>query len=197
MPAPAPFPRVKRQLLVSDFDESMADADSDRWTFEVLSPRLRRQFDDLSHAPLAERMQFTDLCAHLLEKLHIEEGKGEQDVRAAQRQLYMHPAMVRGFRAMRDAKADTETQTTCFLLSNSNEVYLGTILEVSWSTLPSFFSFPSCTLCPRLSCRLSSDRARCAPPSDDRSLTQIVTRALHKNSTTACRHRRTACLTKS
>lgn len=135
MPAPAPFPRVKRQLLISDFDESMADADSDRWTFEVLSPRLRRQFDDLSHAPLAERMQFTDLCAHLLEKLHVEEGKGEQDVCAAQRQLYMHPAMVRGFRAMRDAKADTETQTTCFLLSNSNEVYLGTILEVSWSTL--------------------------------------------------------------
>lgn len=121
MPAPAPFPAVKRQLLVSDFDESFSDADTDRWTFEVLSPRLRRKFQDTNEAGT---MQFTDLCASLLRELHAEEKSTPADILGAQRQLHVHPAMVRGARNLKSRG------TECFLLSNSNEVYLKTVLEV-------------------------------------------------------------------
>lgn len=124
MPAPQGFPLVKRQLLVSDFDESFADADTDRWTFEVLAPHLRRKFEDIG---ASGSMQFTDMCAMLLRELHAEGVKADQIV-AAQKRLYVHPAMVRGVKALRSA---ANPQTDCFLLSNSNTVYLQSVLEVS------------------------------------------------------------------
>ena len=34
---------VNRQLVVFDFDWSLADQDTDRWIFEVLAPDLRRK----------------------------------------------------------------------------------------------------------------------------------------------------------
>ena len=34
---------VNRQIVVFDFDWSLADQDSDRWIFEVLAPDLRRK----------------------------------------------------------------------------------------------------------------------------------------------------------
>lgn len=122
MPAPEKFPAAKRQLLISDFDESFSDADTDRWVFEVLSPRLRRKFEDIS----AEgSMQFTDMCASLLKELHDEEKATPEDILRAQRLVYIHPAMARAAKNLR------ESGTECFLLSNANQVYLQTVLEVS------------------------------------------------------------------
>ena len=46
-PPSSPFTQstmsVNRQLVVFDFDWSLADQDSDRWIFEVLAPDLRRK----------------------------------------------------------------------------------------------------------------------------------------------------------
>jgi pyridoxal phosphate phosphatase PHOSPHO2 len=47
---------VARQLIVFDFDWSLADQDSDRWVLEVLAPDLRRQMKDN-----ADGVQWTDL----------------------------------------------------------------------------------------------------------------------------------------
>ena len=124
MPAPAPFAPVKRQLLISDFDESFADADTDRWTFECLSLPLRRKFQDIGESG---SMQFTDMCAMLLRELH-QQGIHAQQIIDAQKKLYLHPAMIRGVKALKSAQTP---KTEAFLLSNSNSVYLQTVLEVS------------------------------------------------------------------
>jgi pyridoxal phosphate phosphatase PHOSPHO2 len=124
MPSPTPFKPVKTQLLISDFDESFSDADTDRWVFEVLSPKLRRKFEEIG---LTNTMQFTDMCASLLVELH-KEGKSPEDIINAQKKVYVHPAMVRG---VKNLKSQASPKTECFLLSNSNEVYLKTVLEVS------------------------------------------------------------------
>lgn len=52
----APLPPVPMQLVVFDFDWSLADQDTDRWVHEVLSPRLRIEF-----VRLKASMQFTDM----------------------------------------------------------------------------------------------------------------------------------------
>jgi len=52
----APLPAVSSQLVVFDFDWSLADQDTDRWVHEVLSPRLRIEF--VQKKPT---MQFTDM----------------------------------------------------------------------------------------------------------------------------------------
>lgn len=133
MPAPAPFPLVKRQLLISDFDESFADADTDRWTFECLSLPLRRKFQDIGESGT---MQFTDMCAMLLRELHSQ-GVDAQEIINVQRKLYLHPAMIRGVKALKSSQSPTETEA--FLLSNSNSVYLQTVLEVSKDCKQFFF----------------------------------------------------------
>lgn len=51
-----PLPPAGRQLVVFDFDWSLADQDTDRWVHEVLSPRLRIEF-----CRLKPQMQFTDM----------------------------------------------------------------------------------------------------------------------------------------
>lgn len=134
MPAPQGFAAVKRQLLVSDFDESFADADTDRWTFEVLAPHLRRKFEDIG---ASGSMQFTDMCAMLLRELHAEGVKADEII-AAQKRLYVHPAMVRGVKALRSAASP---RTDCFLLSNSNSVYLQSVLEANGLFPPAFDLF--------------------------------------------------------
>jgi pyridoxal phosphate phosphatase PHOSPHO2 len=47
---------VGRQLIVFDFDWSLADQDSDRWVLEVLAPDLRRDMKTRK-----ESVQWTDL----------------------------------------------------------------------------------------------------------------------------------------
>ncbi|KAI3623693.1 hypothetical protein CBS14141_003392 [Malassezia furfur] len=116
----APFPPVKSQLVVFDFDWSLADQDTDRWVHEVLSPRLRIEF--VERKPT---MQFTDMCAYLLEELH-KEGRTRAELEDALRQMPIHPAMLRGVRWL---GAQAAPRTDFFLLSNSNEVYIHTILS--------------------------------------------------------------------
>ncbi|WFD32152.1 pyridoxal phosphatase [Malassezia sp. CBS 17886] len=116
----APFPPVQRQLVVFDFDWSLADQDTDRWVHEVLSPRLRIEF--IERKPT---MQFTDMCAQLLVELHGE-GRTRAELEEALRQMPIHPAMIRGVRAL---QAQETPKTDFLLLSNSNEVYIHVILE--------------------------------------------------------------------
>ncbi|CDO75352.1 hypothetical protein BN946_scf184966.g20 [Trametes cinnabarina] len=59
------FPAVERQLIVFDFDWSLADQDSDRWVFEVLAPKLRKKMKELK-----KEVQWTDLVAQSLKELH-------------------------------------------------------------------------------------------------------------------------------
>ncbi|KAH8119095.1 phosphatase phospho-type [Phellopilus nigrolimitatus] len=111
---------VKRQLVVFDFDWSLADQDTDRWIFEVLAPHLRRQMKSLKAS-----MQWTDLVAQSLRDVHAE-GKTREDIENALRIMPFHPAMVR---AVKNLKARTDIDTTFFILSNSNSVFISTILE--------------------------------------------------------------------
>ncbi|KDN35647.1 hypothetical protein K437DRAFT_230141 [Tilletiaria anomala UBC 951] len=110
---------VKKQLIVFDFDWSLADQDTDRWVHEALAPHLRRRMKSLK-----PHMQFTDLCAMMLRELHAE-GKTPEQIKDAMRALPFHPGMVRGVKAL---KASKLVDTTFFLLSNSNTVYIDTIL---------------------------------------------------------------------
>ncbi|KAH9083854.1 phosphatase phospho-type [Lactarius deliciosus] len=48
--------QVERQLIVFDFDWSLADQDTDRWVFEVLAPDIRRSLKDIK-----DDFEWTDL----------------------------------------------------------------------------------------------------------------------------------------
>ncbi|PWN28176.1 hypothetical protein BDZ90DRAFT_231934 [Jaminaea rosea] len=116
-----PLPPVKKQLIVFDFDWSLADQDSDRWVHEALCPRLRRKMKSLKSS-----VQFTDLCAQLLVELHEVEGKSREEIEEAMRAMPFHPAMKRG---VKNLKQHSSPATTLFLLSNSNTIYIDTILR--------------------------------------------------------------------
>ncbi|PWZ02165.1 hypothetical protein BCV70DRAFT_58369 [Testicularia cyperi] len=123
--APNPLPAVKRQLIVFDFDWSLVDQDTDRWVHEMLNPALRAELNRRKRSE-----QFTDLCADLLRKLH-ESGATPDQIREALVQLPFHPGVKRGVQALKAAKvtaAGEELKTDFFLLSNSNRVYIETIL---------------------------------------------------------------------
>ncbi|KAF8520412.1 phosphatase phospho-type [Hysterangium stoloniferum] len=111
---------VKKQLVVFDFDWSFVDQDTDRWVCEVLSTSLRRQMEDLETTT-----QWTDIVAWSLKELHAL-GITRQQIEGALRLLPFHPAMRR---AVENLKAATPTETHFVILSNSNSVYISTILE--------------------------------------------------------------------
>jgi pyridoxal phosphate phosphatase PHOSPHO2 len=108
----------KKQLVVFDFDWSMADQDTDRWIFEVLAPDLRRKMKTLK-----DEIQWTDLVAQSLREAHSRSITKEQIIHALQIMPY-HPAMVR---AVTELKGRGETTFLC--LSNANSVFISTILE--------------------------------------------------------------------
>ncbi|KAH9978936.1 phosphatase phospho-type [Lactifluus volemus] len=110
--------QVERQLIVFDFDWSMADQDSDRWVFEVLAPDIRRKLKNM-------KSEWTDLVAMGLRELH-EQGFTRQDIEGALRIMPFHPAMVRGVKTL---KAAAKPQTSFLCLSSANSVYISTILE--------------------------------------------------------------------
>ncbi|KAI0031750.1 phosphatase phospho-type [Vararia minispora EC-137] len=112
--------QVQKQLVVFDFDWSLADQDTDRWIFEVLAPDLRRKMKNLK-----DEVQWTDLVAQTLRELHAR-GSPRGDIEGALRVMPFHPAMVR---AIKDLKAATAPETTLFILSNSNAIFISTILE--------------------------------------------------------------------
>lgn len=111
---------IQRQLVVFDFDWSMADQDTDRWVFEVLAPDIRRKMKSLK-----DEIQWTDLVAQSLEELH-QRGKTREDIENALRIMPFHPAMVRAISNLKNASSPT---TTFFCLSNANSVFISTILE--------------------------------------------------------------------
>ncbi|KAH7888490.1 phosphatase phospho-type [Phlebopus sp. FC_14] len=111
---------IKRQLVVFDFDWSMADQDTDRWIFEVLAPDIRRKMKTLK-----EEIQWTDLVARSLRELHGRGGTREQ-IEHTLRIMPFHPAMVRGVTKLKESSNPT---TTFFCLSNANSVFISTILE--------------------------------------------------------------------
>jgi len=109
-----------RQLVVFDFDWSLADQDTDRWIFEVNAPDLRRKMKNL-----AEEVQWTDLVGQCLQEFHARGGTREQ-IEHALRIMPFHPAMVR---AVKELKAAENPKTTFFCLSNANSIFISTILE--------------------------------------------------------------------
>ncbi|KAI0082062.1 hypothetical protein K474DRAFT_1655996 [Panus rudis PR-1116 ss-1] len=113
-------PKVERQLVVFDFDWSLADQDSDRWIFEVLAPDLRRKMKNLKN-----EVQWTDLVASSLRELHGRGGTREQ-IEGALKIMPFHPAMIR---AVKTLKAKDSPQTTFLCLSNANSVFISTILK--------------------------------------------------------------------
>ncbi|KAJ3550101.1 hypothetical protein NM688_g5110 [Phlebia brevispora] len=113
-------PKVERQLIVFDFDWSLADQDSDRWIFEVVAPDLRRKMKQLK-----PQHQWTDLVAATLREFHSRGGTREQ-IEGALKIMPFHPAMVR---AVTTAKAKSNPKTTFLCLSNANSVFIKTILK--------------------------------------------------------------------
>ncbi|KAI0768371.1 phosphatase phospho-type [Irpex lacteus] len=111
---------VERQLVVFDFDWSLADQDSDRWIFEVLAPDLRRKMKNLK-----EEVQWTDLVAQSLRELHARGGTRE-DIEGALKIMPFHPAMKR---AVLKAKERASPKSTFLCLSNANSVFIPTILK--------------------------------------------------------------------
>ncbi|KAF8740794.1 hypothetical protein AX14_007170 [Amanita brunnescens Koide BX004] len=109
---------VDSQLVIFDFDWSMADQDTDRWIFEVLDPNLRREMKNLK-----DDVQWTDLIAQSLRKAH-ERNITREQIENALRIMPFHPAMVR---AVTNLKAAGKTTFLC--LSNSNSIFISTILE--------------------------------------------------------------------
>ncbi|PFH53831.1 hypothetical protein AMATHDRAFT_136744 [Amanita thiersii Skay4041] len=112
------MPKVDRQLVVYDFDWSMADQDTDRWIFEVLAPDLRRNMKKLK-----DKIQWTDLVAQTLRDAH-KRGITREQIEHALRIMPFHPAMERAVKHLQAAG-----NTTFLCLSNSNSVFISTILE--------------------------------------------------------------------
>ncbi|RPD59908.1 hypothetical protein L226DRAFT_487823 [Lentinus tigrinus ALCF2SS1-7] len=112
------FPPVERQLIVFDFDWSLADQDSDRWVLEVLAPKLRKKMKELK-----KEVQWTDLVASCMQELHEQGGTREQ-IEDALRLMPVHPAMIRGVSSLK-----SRGKTTFFLLSNANIIYITTVLK--------------------------------------------------------------------
>ncbi|KAJ8522453.1 hypothetical protein ONZ45_g964 [Pleurotus djamor] len=109
---------IERQLIVFDFDWSMADQDTDRWIFEVLAPDIRREMKSLK-----DEIQWTDLVAQSLRKIH-ERNVTRDQIEHTLRIMPFHPAMVRAIN-----KLKSEGKTTFFCLSNANSVFISTILK--------------------------------------------------------------------
>ncbi|KAJ7079157.1 phosphatase phospho-type [Mycena belliarum] len=109
-----------RQLVVFDFDWSMADQDTDRWVFEINAPRIRRWMEDNERRGT---MQFTDMIAQALRDAHAA-GVTREQLEHALRIMPFHPAMVR---AITNLKAAGNTTFLC--LSNANSVYIDVILQ--------------------------------------------------------------------
>jgi len=114
--------QVERQLIVFDFDWSLADQDTDRWIFEVLAPDIRRKMKNIKAGHNAEH---TDVVAQCLLELH-ERGGTRGDIEGALLIMPFHPAMIRGVKALKTA---VKPQTTFLCLSSSNTVFISTILE--------------------------------------------------------------------
>jgi len=112
--------QVERQLIVYDFDWSMADQDSDRWVLEVLAPDIRRKIKNIKGDH-----EWTDLVAQSLRELH-EQGHTREEIEGALRIMPFHPAMIRAVKALKTA---VKPQTTFLCLSSANTVYISTILE--------------------------------------------------------------------
>ncbi|KAH9949598.1 phosphatase phospho-type [Amylocystis lapponica] len=111
---------IQQQLVVFDFDWSLADQDSDRWVLEVLAPELRRKMKDMK-----PQIQWTDLVALCMRDLHAK-GTTREEIEGALRQMPFHPAMVRG---VQNLKANSTPKTTFLCLSNANIIYITTILK--------------------------------------------------------------------
>jgi len=110
--------QVERQLIVFDFDWSLADQDSDRWIFEVLAIDLRRKMEDF-HG----KAEWTDVVAQALREAH-ERNITRDQIENALKIMPFHPAMIR---AVTNLKAAGKTTFLC--LSSSNTVFISTILK--------------------------------------------------------------------
>ncbi|WVQ84656.1 hypothetical protein IAT38_006811 [Cryptococcus sp. DSM 104549] len=116
---------MSKQLIVFDFDWSFVDQDTDRWVFEVLSTELRRLLQTRKAQGMGTGMQSMPEVVNDTMKDVYEKGFKKEDILEALRVLPLHPAMKRAVTTLQKRSAET----TFICLSNSNEVYINTILE--------------------------------------------------------------------
>ncbi|KAG7530768.1 hypothetical protein FFLO_04810 [Filobasidium floriforme] len=110
-----------KQLVVFDFDWSFVDQDTDRFVLEVLSTKLRRKLQTIKSGG----SQCTpDVVAECMIDL-ANDGFTKEQVLDALRVLPLHPAMKRAVTELQKRSPDT----TFICLSNSNEIYIDTILK--------------------------------------------------------------------
>lgn len=107
-----------RKYSLSYYKHTNSDI-QDRWVFEVLDPKKRRQMKSLKST-----VQWTDLVAMKMKELHAD-GITREQVEESLRQMPFHPAMKRGLINLKERNKDIDL----VILSNSNEVYIRTILE--------------------------------------------------------------------
>ncbi|EOQ99334.1 Inorganic pyrophosphatase 1 [Wallemia ichthyophaga EXF-994] len=110
---------MSRKLVTFDFDWSLSEQDTDRWVFEVLDPIKRRQMKSLKSS-----IQWTDLVALKMKELH-DDGKSREEIENALKVMPFHPAMKRALENLKHRNPDVDL----VILSNSNEVYIRTILQ--------------------------------------------------------------------
>ncbi|RXK35649.1 pyridoxal phosphate phosphatase phospho2 [Tremella mesenterica] len=112
-----------KQLIVFDFDWSFVDQDTDRWVFEVLSTELRRKLQERKSSQNTGIQCTPDVVDQTMYDL-FKAGFTREDVSGALRILPFHPAMKRAVLSLKERSPET----TFICLSNSNEIYIGTIL---------------------------------------------------------------------
>ncbi|ORY33413.1 phosphatase phospho-type [Naematelia encephala] len=113
-----------KQLVVFDFDWSFVDQDTDRWVFEVLSTKHRRLLQDRKSGGGTGIQCTPDVVDQTMGDL-AQAGYTKEDVLDALRILPLHPAMKRAVLGLKERKPDT----VFVCISNSNQVYIQTILE--------------------------------------------------------------------
>lgn len=108
--------------MVSTFSHhcSLFDHDPNEWALESLAPQLRKQ---MQRAEL--QTPGADVYAQMLRDLRALNVSPDQMI-TAMRNLPVHPGMIRGVKALHSSR---KVDTTFFLLSASNTLFVHTVLQ--------------------------------------------------------------------
>ncbi|KAM0752877.1 hypothetical protein T439DRAFT_323486 [Meredithblackwellia eburnea MCA 4105] len=118
----------KNILLVFDFDWTFVDEDTDTWTCRLLADEFKEMMRQLhleETTGLEDGIQWTDLIAHMMRKLH-QAGFTKEQIIANLETIPFNPAMKR---ATQSLKARPTPSTTFFCLSNANVEFIRIVLS--------------------------------------------------------------------
>jgi pyridoxal phosphate phosphatase PHOSPHO2 len=112
------MPHKNRNLAVFDFDWSLIDIDSDRFSVSDLHPGFHDRMDELR--PM---MQWTDMMHHLYGELHSN-GIRPDHIKHTLSKLPLAPAMAETLRFLKE-----EANADIYILSDANTVFINELLE--------------------------------------------------------------------